>query len=58
MQLSTHETIINEKKFIEAHTAIVEANKGNKTFDVYKERLEIYNQSKVKLKNDNVTLID
>ena len=52
MQLSPHETIVDEKKFIEAHTAIVEANNGNKTFDVYKERLEIY-----KAKKDETTTL-
>lgn len=51
IKLSPHERIVDEKKFIEAHTATIEANKGNKTFDVYKERLEIYKAKKNERQN-------
>ncbi len=51
MQLDKATTIVDEMKFVEAHKAVVERNKGNKWFDAYRERLEKYN----KLKDGNKT---
>ena len=34
------ETIVDEKRFIEAHTATIERNKDNKYFQSYQERLK------------------
>jgi hypothetical protein len=42
MQLSPCATITDEKKFVENHEAMVEANPNNKTYLPYKERLELY----------------
>lgn len=38
MQISKCETIVDEKKFVESHTATVERNKDNKWFESYKKR--------------------
>jgi len=45
MKLSQCETITDEKRFLQMHTAISEANKS-KTFDPYRERLEKYRRLK------------
>ena len=42
MQLSTAETIVDEKKFLEAHRAITEANKGKAFIKPYLLRLKKY----------------
>jgi len=46
MKLSAFETIVDEKKFVEAHTSVVERNGNNKWFQSYKERLKKYHESK------------
>jgi len=42
IKLSSCETIIDEKKFLDAHTATVKRNEGNRYFEPYKERLNRY----------------
>jgi hypothetical protein len=52
MQISKCETIVDEKKFVESHTATVERNKDNKWFESYKKRLDDYNRAtKEKVRN-------
>jgi len=46
MKLSACETIVDEKRFIEAHTATIERNKDNKYFQSYQERLKKYHEIK------------
>jgi len=48
MKISSCETIIDEKKFIESHTAVIARNGDNKWFQSYKERLKKYHESKRK----------
>jgi len=45
MKLSQCETITDEKKFLEYHTAISEANQHH-TFNPYRERLKKYHELK------------
>lgn len=38
--------IVDEKRFIEAHTATIERNKDNRYFQSFEERLKKYNEVK------------
>lgn len=49
MNLSKCETIVDEKKFVEAHIATIERNVNNPTFSSFKERLEKFKELKSNL---------
>lgn len=45
VKISACETVVDEKKFIEAHTATTEMHKDNWWFSSFKERLDDYNRA-------------
>lgn len=52
MKISQCETVVDEKKFIEAHTETIERHKDNWWFSSFKKRLDDYNRAtKEKVRN-------
>lgn len=52
MKLDNCTTIVDEAKFIKAHKATIERNKGNKYFETYSDRLKKYYE--IKQRSDRV----
>lgn len=46
MKISQCETVVDEKKFIEAHTETIERHKDNWWFSSFKDRLNKYHDSR------------
>ena len=52
IKISPCETVVDAKKFIEAHTETSERHRDNWWFDSFKERLDDYNRAiKEKVRN-------